>query len=105
MAKACLSCGTVNPSNASFCSRCGKALSSKGATGRSRTQAGRGTEKSMFCRKCNRQMQVKGRDYRYLEPDSPVELNLVEWECAILACNHIIPIRKTGRTKNDLTSL
>jgi len=105
MAKACLSCGTVNAGNARFCSRCGKALSSKKTTSVSRTQVGQGTGKSVFCRKCNKQMQVKGRDCRYLEPDSPVELNLVEWECAILACNHVVPIRKTGRTKNDLTSL
>jgi ribosomal protein L40E len=96
MSKACLSCGTVNPSNAKFCNKCGKPLSSK---------AGAGTGKSMFCKKCNRQMPVKGRTTKYLESSDPTELNLIEWECAVLECNHVIPIRKTGRKKNDLTSL
>jgi len=105
MPKACLSCGTVNASNARFCSRCGKPLSSKKTSNLSGTQTRRRIENSMFCKKCNRQVRVKGRANYFMEPNSPVELDLVEWECIVLECNHKIPVRRTGRTKNDLTSL
>ena len=105
MQKACLSCGAVNSSNARFCSRCGKPLSSKRVSNPSGTRARHRTENSMFCKKCNRQVRVKGKDTDYLEPESPVELCLVEWEYYVLECNHKIFIRRTGRKKNDLTGL
>jgi len=103
MSKACLSCGTVNASNARFCGRCGKPLSSDRVSSSSRAK--RGTEISRFCKKCGRQVRVKGKAKDYFEPDSPVELDLVEWEYWVLDCGHKEFIRKTGRTKNDLTGL
>jgi len=101
MAKACLSCGTVNPSNASFCSRCGKALSSRGATGRSRTRAGGGAGKPVFCEKCRAQRRVKGKASEWREPSSPVKLDWEEWEYYVLECNHTKDIGPTGRTKRN----
>lgn len=102
MSKACLSCGTVNASNARFCGRCGKPLSSDKVSGSSRTRAKHGTENSRFCKKCNRQVRVKGKANYYFEPDSPLELESVEWECWVLDCGHKERIRKTGRTCNDI---
>lgn len=105
MSKACLSCGTVNADNARFCGRCGKPLSSKKTSSPSGTRVGQRTEPSKFCKQCNRQVRVRGKANYYLEPDSPVELDLIEWECYVLECSHKIRIRRTGRTKNDLTGL
>ena len=105
MQKACLSCGAVNASNARFCSGCGKPLSSKKTSNRSGTQAKHRTENSVFCKKCNRQVRIKGKDNYWFEPDDPLQLYLVEWECWVLDCGHKKPIRKTGRTRNDLTSI
>jgi hypothetical protein len=101
MAKACLSCGTVNASNARFCSGCGKALSSKKTANLSGTQARHGTESSRFCKKCNTQVRVKGKTTDYFPPSSPVKLDWEEWEYYVLECNHKDFIRKTGRTKPD----
>jgi len=101
MAKACLVCGTVNASDAQFCKKCGRALSSKKVPKASGTQARRGTATSMFCKKCNRQVRVKGKTTGYFEPSSPVKLDWEEWEYYVLECNHKDFIRKTGRTKPD----
>jgi predicted amidophosphoribosyltransferase len=103
MQRACLSCGAVNASNAGFCSRCGKPLSSKRVSNPSGTQARHRSENSMLCKRCNKQVRVKGKANYWFEPDSPVELERVEWECIVLECNHKIRVRKTGRTDNDLT--
>ena len=96
MPKKCKRCGTVNDSDARFCKACRNPFSTKG---------GGGGGKRVFCEKCGGQMPEKGRIRKYLEPSDPTELNLIEWECAVLECGHIVPLRKTGRTKNDLTSL
>ena len=95
MPKKCKRCGTVNDSDARYCKACQNPFSSKAGGG----------GKSMFCKKCNSQKPVKGRTTNFIEPVDPTKLNLEEWECAVLGCNHIIPIRKTGREKNDILGL
>ena len=96
MPKKCKRCGTVNDSDARFCKACRNPFSSR---------AGGGGGKSLFCEKCGRQRPEKGRTTKYFEPSDPTQLNLIEWEVAVLECGHVVRIRKTGRTKNDLTSL
>ena len=100
MPKACLSCGTVNASNAKFCNKCGRPLTSGGGSGSSRTQARQGTA-TRFCKKCRRMVRVRGKTTDYFEPKSPVALDWEEWEYYDLECNHKDLIRKTGRTKPD----
>jgi len=92
MAKACLRCGTVNASNAKFCSGCGNALS--------RTQAGRGTA-TRFCKKCRKQVRVRGKTTGYPVEPGPTELYWKEYEYYDLACGHIELIGETGKTKID----
>ena len=106
MAKACLYCGTVNDGNARFCMKCGKSMSSGKGSNPSRVKAPQAPGKtSIFCKKCNKQVIVKGKANYYFEPDSPVDYELVEWECYVGSCNHKIRIRKTGRTKDDITGM
>lgn len=101
MQKACLSCGAVNASNARFCGSCGKRLSSKKLSNSSVTRATHRTENSRFCKKCNRQVRVKGKTTDYFEPCSPVKLDWEEWEYYVLECNHKEFIGRTGRTKRN----
>ena len=95
----------MNASKSKFCGKCGKPLSSARTSNPTGRRASPRAADSVFCKRCNRQVRVRGKANYYLEPDSPVELNLIEWECLVLECNHKIPIRRTGRTKNDLTGL
>jgi hypothetical protein len=103
VSKACLSCGTVNTNNAKYCSGCGKLLAGT-SPNMVRGQVNR-SGATEFCTKCRKQVRVLGNYTKYCEPDSPVELDLVEWEFRALECKHDKRIRKTGRTKNDLTSI
>jgi len=111
MPKACLSCGTVNASNAKFCNKCGKPLPSGGGSGSSRRRTGIGTGdsgggrggggKSVFCKECGEQRRVKGKASEWREPSSPVKLDWEEWEYYVLECNHTKDIGPTGRTKRN----
>ena len=87
MAKACLSCGTVNPSNAKFCSKCGKPLSSKTGGG-----------KRIPCKKCGGKLRlITGGPFTVkVEPDGPINQYWEVWEYYILECNHKYFTRKTG---------
>lgn len=100
MSKACLSCGTVNPSSARFCNRCGKPLPSGSGSGSSRTQARQGTA-TRFCKKCRKQVRVRGKTTGYPVEPGPTELHWKEYEYYDLACGHPDLIRETGRTKID----
>ena len=99
MAKACLSCGTINASNARFCSRCGKALSSKGPASPSRAKAGRGTGKFVYCEECREQRLVKGPFKRYFENPPPLDQDEEEWVYETLVCGHDHKLRSTGKTR------
>jgi len=81
MPKACLSCGTVNASNAKFCNKCGKPFSSK---------AGSGGGKRVPCKKCGDKLRlVTGGPFTVkVEPDGPINQYWEVWEYYALECGH-----------------
>lgn len=101
MSKACRRCHTVNDSDAKVCKECGTAFPSKKTANPSRTQAGRGTGKLMYCKTCGQERRVKGKTTGYPKEPPPTSLYWTEYEYYVLECNHIILIRETGQTKID----
>jgi DNA-directed RNA polymerase subunit RPC12/RpoP len=81
MPKACLSCGTVNPSNAKFCNKCGKPFSSK---------AGSGGGKRVRCEQCGGKLRlVKGGPFTgQFEPEGPINQYWEVWKYYVLECGH-----------------
>ena len=100
MSKACLRCGTVNDSDAKVCKECGTKFPLKKTANPSRTQAGGGAGKSVFCKKCSEQRRIKGKTTGWFTPPGPIDQYEEEWEYYVLdVCNHKYLIRKTGRTR------
>jgi len=101
MPKKCKLCGTVNDSDARYCKRCrGTEFSSGKTANPSRTQAGGGAGKSVFCKKCNKPQRVTGGPYtEWLPAPPPIDQYEEEWKFYALVCRHKYYIGKTGRTK------
>jgi len=93
MPKACLSCGTVNASNAKFCNKCGKPFSSK---------AGGGGGKRVPCKQCSNKLRlVKGGPFtKYIPHPGPIDQYEEEWVYYVLECGHDYLVKKTGKERD-----